>query len=653
MNNDNDAGFRPDDSFCADNTENSRDAPAKKRRYRKKQRERAKQLQVENDTSDFVTTCHEDCTEQDTGDFKKAELFGNWDDEDSKKTAKKKTSLRFGDWDADIAADDTIRNGNTPVVKQTMANDVMGRNKTDTSLSVLSEKPDVSTGRDKLKNVGNAALYTAVTVSNVARNTISKATGEKDDNASSDVLNAGEKAGSSVTRFGFHETEKVADSFSDTVKEVPEFKPDYSIGMNPKPKSREQVKKEANRKRLNQKRLFLQRKAKKAAKAGKNTAEGTKKTVSIGKFMMDTVLHGSKVLIGIILFVVLLIVFGGQGAMSVMPTTIEAVSMEKAAQYQSPPARIDAADLKLSAMELGLRDKIDSIEEDYPDFEEYSYTLDDIGHDPYTLINYLSAQYGTIGDDAMAEIDSLFEAMYELKLTEVEDVRTRWVPKPEEEPEEDDEEEEEGDESEDEEKDSGEDDEDDDEEDESELIEEEYTVKVLKVELISHSLGAIVDSRLSDNAEKRAMYQLYSSTKGLMQILGSPVASSWSVKSYYGYRRNPVTEEPEAHKGLDIYLTEGTQIISSLSGKVTVKGYSEMFGNYVTVTNEEGFAVSYAHLNHVYVEQDQEVAMGDAIGLSGGGSSEEGSCLHMEFTVNGNYFNPLFYTKNEGGTITP
>ena len=66
----------------------------------------------------------------------------------------------------------------------------------------------------------------------------------------------------------------------------------------------------------------------------------------------------------------------------------------------------------------------------------------------------------------------------------------------------------------------------------------------------------------------------------------------------------------------------------------------------MTVTNEEGFAVSYAHLNHVYVEQDQKVAMGDAIGLSGGGSSEEGSCLHMEFTVNGNYFNPLFYTKN-------
>ena len=43
MNNDNDAGFRPDDSFWADSTENSRDAPAKKRRYRKKQRERAKQ----------------------------------------------------------------------------------------------------------------------------------------------------------------------------------------------------------------------------------------------------------------------------------------------------------------------------------------------------------------------------------------------------------------------------------------------------------------------------------------------------------------------------------------------------------------------------------------------------------------------------------
>ena len=179
-----------------------------------------------------------------------------------------------------------------------------------------------------------------------------------------------------------------------------------------------------------------------------------------------------------------------------------------------------------------------------------------------------------------------------------------------------------------------------------EMIEEEYTVKVLKTELITHSLGEIVNARLSDSGEKKSMYQLYSSTHGMMQFLGSSVASSWSVESYYGYRRNPITDEDEAHRGLDISVPEGTQVLSSIPGRVTAKGYDDSFGNYITITNENGMSVSYAHLSSINVEPDQEVTIGEPIGLSGSTGTGEGTCLHMEFQVNGNYFNPLFYTKN-------
>ena len=101
--------------------------------------------------------------------------------------------------------------------------------------------------------------------------------------------------------------------------------------------------------------------------------------------MIDTAFHGSKVMIGIVAFIVVLLVFGGEGAMSVIPTTVEALSVEEASSYQSNPYQIDAADLKMSALEMGLRQKIDGIEEEYPDYDEYTYTLADIGHDPYTL----------------------------------------------------------------------------------------------------------------------------------------------------------------------------------------------------------------------------------------------------------------------------
>ncbi len=534
----------------------------------------------------------------------------------------------------------------------------------DTINTILGDNADKSSHRDSLKKVGYVTADAVAQAIQKARGTISKATGEKDDSASSDVLKVTEAAGGRVTRLGFDTVKKTRDFVSGEGRETAGFITEKSISNRKKPKTESQIKKETNRKRLSRKRLSLQRKAKRAAKAGKTTAEGTKKAVSIGKFMMDTVFHGSKVFIGVIAFVIILMIFGGQSAISVLPTTVEALSMEKAAGYQSKPAWIDAADLKLSALEMGLRQRIDGIEEEFPGYDEYSYTLGDIGHDPYTLINYLSAQYGVIGEEAMAEIDELFEAMYELKFTETEEPRVRWVLKPkektkEDEKEEGDDEEDEDNNTDDESDDNGDENKDDnnktgeesgndeeDDEPEYELVPEDYIAKILKVELKTTSLGTIADERLSGSSEKKSMYQLYNSTRGLMQVLGSPVATAWSVKSYYGYRRNPITDEDESHKGLDISVPEGTQVLSSLTGTVTDIGYNETFGNYVTITNEKGPAVSYAHLSTVSVTKDQVVAIGEPIGLSGGAGSQEGSCIHMEFTVNGTYFNPLFYTKN-------
>ena len=657
----------------------NREASLRKQARKNKQRERAEELKGEKGIDDFPTSCREADPEVNkpeslsqekpvTVDAPKQEpvntevikkparrrLFGNWEaDEESstKETASGIFPIRndLKQKDEGLKAvhkeNEVIKPDNPIPGKKPQGTDII------TGSQVLDEDgTEVFTRRSRIRSAGNIVVGTAAAITQKAGSVISKATGEKDDNASSDALRAGEQAGTSVTRFGFNRVAGSSDTFGGTAKETSSYVAENSFGMGKKPLTKEQAKKEANRKRLSRKRLFLRRKAKRAAQAGKKAADGTKKTVSIGKFIGDTVFHGSKVMIGIIAFIVLIIVFSGQTAMSVLPTTIESATMEKAASYQSSPAWLDAADLKLSSMELGLRRQIDNIEEDHPDFEEYSYTLGEIGHDPFTLINYLSAQYGVIGDEALAEIDSLFEAMYELKLTEVDDVRKRWVPKPKEEEEEDeeedkneDDEEEEGDESGD---DDDEDDDDDDEDDEPELVEEEYVVKVLKVELITHSLGEIVNTRLSGSGEKRSMYQLYNSTHGMMQFLGSPVTSSWSVESYYGYRRNPITDEDEAHRGLDISVPDGTQVLSSLPGRVTAKGYDDAFGNYLTITNENGMSVSFAHLSSISVELDQEVTIGEPIGLSGSTGTEEGSCLHMEFQVNGNYFNPLFYTKN-------
>lgn len=67
------------------------------------------------------------------------------------------------------------------------------------------------------------------------------------------------------------------------------------------------------------------------------------------------------------------------------------VTTTMASTYLSLPAEIDAADLSFTEKEMELQNKIDRIETDYPGYDEYDYNLGAIGHDPYTLISYLSA----------------------------------------------------------------------------------------------------------------------------------------------------------------------------------------------------------------------------------------------------------------------
>ena len=296
-------------------------------------------------------------------------------------------------------------------------------------------------------------------------------------------------------------------------------------------------------------------------------------------------------------------------------------------------------------MELMLRDQIDDIEDEYEDYDEYSYTLGSIGHNPFTLINYLHAEYGTINSDAMAGLNDLFDAMYELKLTPTEETRYRLVPKPPEEDEEededsDDEDEEEGDD------DSDEDDEEEDDEDEEpEYILEEYTVSILKVELISRSMESVVEERLNGNATAKAIYAVLDKTHGLVQYIGSPTLYTWSVESYYGYRRNPYGDYPELHRGLDIAMPVGSTVHSAISGTVKEIGSDPLYGNYIVIENENGYTVKYASMSHISAIQDSIVHQGETVGYSGSSGSEPPS-LHMEFLVNGTYYNPLFYAAN-------
>lgn len=488
--------------------------------------------------------------------------------------------------------------------------------------------------------------------------TISKATGEKDDNAGADALRLAEEGGETVSKYGFYIARDIKDNFTEAgskaAKKASDFTTD-SIFDAPKEKlTKEQRKKLAYKKQLQKKRRKAAQKAKKAAKeAGKQTAEGTKKAVSAAKMVVKTVIRTvfavPRAILIILLILLVLLLFGGEMAGSVTSLTTEAASILSAATYNSSPQMIDQADLDFSYMELMLRERIDEIEDEYPDYDEYTYTLGSIGHDPFTLINYLHAEFGTIDSDAMACLNDLFNAMYELKLTPTEETRYRLVPKPPEEDEDEDESEDDTEEDEDEEDDDsgeteGDDEEEDDEDEEPEYILEEYTVSILKVELISRSLESVVDGRLEGNSTGKAIYAVLNKTHGLVQYIGSPVFQTWSVESYYGYRRNPYGDYPELHRGLDISMPAGTSVHSAITGFVKEIGSDPMFGDYVVIEDDR-YTVKYASMGNISVIVDSLVHRGETVGYTGSNGSEPPS-LHMELLVNGTYYNPLFYTEN-------
>ena len=312
----------------------------------------------------------------------------------------------------------------------------------------------------------------------------------------------------------------------------------------------------------------------------------------------------------------------------------EGMSDTLAGSYMSVPAEIDAADLAFSELEMELQKEIDSIETDYPDYDEYRYNLDAIGHDPFALISYLSAVHTEFtAADVQAEIESLFHEMYELTLTPTEETRARTVtktgtrtvtdPVTGEEKEEEYEYEE----------------------------EEEYTVTILEATLTAKDLNGIAAGYM--DGEQKEICALYEETHGLVQQFYTPLDLYWYnyVSSYYGYRINPVTGEEQLHRGVDIAVPVGTGVLAAMDGTVTAAAYDSHYGNYVVIEDGNGYCTKYAHMDTLSVSAGQTVKHGDAIGTTGNTGSSTGSHLHIECLYNGEYYNPLFYFEAGEGTL--
>ncbi len=157
----------------------------------------------------------------------------------------------------------------------------------------------------------------------------------------------------------------------------------------------------------------------------KSATTTVKKGADMAVKAVSAVVKNPKVLLIIAtIFLVVLIVMAMLSTMSTMFQG--AINQTVATSYASENDELVSVDDDFTELETALENRIDNIESEYSGYDEYRYDLDSITHDPHQLAAYLTAQYPYFtASEMQAEIESLFDDMYNLTTTQVVEVRYR------------------------------------------------------------------------------------------------------------------------------------------------------------------------------------------------------------------------------------
>ena len=162
----------------------------------------------------------------------------------------------------------------------------------------------------------------------------------------------------------------------------------------------------------------------KTAGAAKNTRKAAQKAGEATKKTTDFIARHWKAILTVGVFL-LLIVMIFTGLSSCAAVIQGGVSSVLGTSYTAEDEAIREVEADYKELERGLREEIADIETDYPDYDEYQYHLDEIGHNPFALASYLTAKlYDYTREEAQAEIQALFEKQYTLTLRE--EIQTRY-----------------------------------------------------------------------------------------------------------------------------------------------------------------------------------------------------------------------------------
>ncbi|SCX88483.1 Cell wall-associated hydrolase, NlpC family [Butyrivibrio hungatei] len=169
------------------------------------------------------------------------------------------------------------------------------------------------------------------------------------------------------------------------------------------------------------------------------------------------------------------------------------------ATYTAYDEDITGVDADYVKLERELQETIDRTEEDFPDYDEYVYNLDEIGHNPYELASYLTVRYEDYKRRQLKSIvKDLFKEQYDLSYDIRIEKRSRTVRA----------------------------------DDYSYVGTEYYTVNILTVNLANKSLGAVIAGK-GLNEDEKARYEVLLATQGNKSYLFDDVYADYEDPDEY------------------------------------------------------------------------------------------------------------------------
>jgi len=139
--------------------------------------------------------------------------------------------------------------------------------------------------------------------------------------------------------------------------------------------------------------------------------------------------------------------------------------------------------------------------------------------------------------------------------------------------------------------------------------------------------------------------------KAILPVLALTLLASgcsiprWPVQgtliSPYGIRF--LGRKPDLHRGVDIRVPDGTEVLAMADGTVRFAGSMSGYGNVIWLDHSGEVMSVYAHLSSIRVTKGEAVEGRQTIGLSGHSGNATGPHLHFEVWSHGREVDPVAF----------